>query len=122
MTKQENVKVKGDILEKWFKKDLKKTVLLFYLIIVLISLAYWLIASQQTDNNQPSKEYVYCSYCDYGKVRGDQCLVCKGMGSVKYYRTNLDWDYEWGECTSCEGRGYYTEECTHCDGRGGYYE
>lgn len=34
------------------------------------------------------------------------CTMCNGTGQVKYYYGDADWQYDYGICTSCDGKGY----------------
>ena len=44
--------------------------------------------------------------CGGNKVQQVICSVCNGTGQVRYFYGNKDDEYNWGPCTSCDGKGY----------------
>ena len=46
------------------------------------------------------------SGCGSNKEQKVTCSICNGTGEVKYYFGDGDNDYNMGQCTSCEGKGY----------------
>lgn len=49
---------------------------------------------------------LFLTSCGGNKEQKVTCSMCNGTGQVKYYYGNSDSDYNWGPCTSCDGKGY----------------
>lgn len=113
-----------------YKKILNIVGIIVSSFLFLTAVCYSFISTKNIENTKSSpsqstvteeKTYIDCSSCTNGYIR-IRCFLCKGSGSVRYYASNYDWDYEYGVCSNCRGSGYESETCSSCGGKGGHYE